>query len=442
VEEILLSEVIAGLSYALDLTEGEPPGHARRSCLIGMKLADALGLDDETVRSDLFYALLLKDAGCSANSSRMASLFGTDDHAAKRTSKRVDWARPWPAFVWAARTAARGQRSPSAKLQRLLAIRDEGEVTRSLMQARCERGAQIARLLGLSETTAQAIYALDEHWDGAGYPDGLRGEHIPLGARVANLAQCVEIFWAAGGERAARALAHKRQGAWFDPSLVAALDGLDVHFWASLERPDLSPHRPPDRPLSADGDALDRIADGFAAVIDAKSPWTYRHSDRTSVIALSIAEALDADATTLRDLARAARLHDIGKLGVSNQILDKPAELTDAEFAAVKEHARITHTILARVPGLREVAPLASAHHERLDGSGYPYGWTADRLTMPMRALAVADVYDALTSERPYRPAHSSERALEVLRSEAPRRLDPDAVGALEALLAGARSSS
>ena len=160
------------------------------------------------------------------------------------------------------------------------------------------------------------------------------------------------------------------------------------------------------------------------------------------MIALSIAEALDADATTLRDLARAARLHDIGKLGVSNQILDKPAELTDAEFAAVKEHARITHTILARVPGLREVAPLASAHHERLDGSGYPYGWTGDRLTMPMRALAVADVYDALTSERPYRPAHSSERALEVLRSEAPRRLDSDAVGALEALLAGARPAS
>ena len=95
-EEILLSEVIAGLSYALDLTEGEPPGHARRCCLIGMRLAATLGLD-EAERSDLFYALLLKDAGCSANSSRMAALFGTDDHAAKRTSKRVDWARPWPA---------------------------------------------------------------------------------------------------------------------------------------------------------------------------------------------------------------------------------------------------------------------------------------------------------------------------------------------------------
>ena len=100
----------------------------------------------------------------------------------------------------------------------------------------------------------------------------------------------------------------------------------------------------------------------------------------------------------------------------------------------------MTRVILDRVPGLRDVSDVAGAHHERLDGSGYPYGWSAERLTMPMRALAVADVYDALTSERPYRPAHSSERALEVLREEAPHRLDPDAVTALEAVLAGART--
>ena len=432
--------MIGGLSYALDLTEGEPAGHAERSCLIGMRLADELGLD-EAARGDLFYALLLKDAGCSANSARMAALFGTDDHAAKRSSKRVDWARPWPAFVWAARTAARGQ-SPAAKVRRLLAVRDEGEVTRSLMQARCGRGAQIARMLGLSEATAQAIYALDEHWDGAGHPDGLRGEQIPLGARIGNLAQTAEIFWAEGGKRAVYDVAHGRSGDWFDPALVGALDACspDRPFWLSLERPDLTRYRPVDEPVTADGDALDRIADSFAAVIDAKSPWTYRHSDRTSLIATSIAEALDADAVTLRDLSRAARLHDIGKLGVSNQILDKPAELTDAEFAAVKEHARITHVILDRVPGLRDVAPLASAHHERLDGSGYPHGWTAGRLTMPMRALAVADVYDAMTSERPYRPARSSEYALEALRADVPHRLDSDAVLALETLLAGART--
>ena len=87
---IRLSEVVGALSHALDLTEGERPGHALRSCLIGMRLAQELGLDAAT-RSDLFYALLLKDAGCSANSARMAALFGADDQIVKRTSKRVNW---------------------------------------------------------------------------------------------------------------------------------------------------------------------------------------------------------------------------------------------------------------------------------------------------------------------------------------------------------------
>src|SRR5215208_6511567 len=134
---IRLSEVVGALSYALDLTEGEPPGHALRSCLIGMRLAQELELDAAT-RSDLFYALLLKDAGCSANSARMAALFGADDHVAKRTSKRIDWAGRLPAFAWSLRTVA-PRRPFRDRLGRLLAIKAEGEVTRALMAARCER---------------------------------------------------------------------------------------------------------------------------------------------------------------------------------------------------------------------------------------------------------------------------------------------------------------
>src|ERR671915_1155567 len=133
--EIPLSEVIGAFSYALDMTEGEPPGHATRSCLIGMRLAAELNLDAEA-RSNLFYALLLKDAGCSANSAKMAALFGADDHVVKRSSKRVDWSGRLPAFLWSVRTVApRG--SLGARLERLLAIKAEGELTRALMQARC-----------------------------------------------------------------------------------------------------------------------------------------------------------------------------------------------------------------------------------------------------------------------------------------------------------------
>ena len=111
-----------------------------------MRLAEAIGLDPST-RSDLFYALLLKDAGCSANSAKMAALFGADDHVAKRTSKRVNWSGRLPAFLWSLRTVAPGG-ALRARAERLLAIKEEGEVTRALMAARCDRGAQIALMLG------------------------------------------------------------------------------------------------------------------------------------------------------------------------------------------------------------------------------------------------------------------------------------------------------
>src|SRR5215213_4075872 len=148
---IRLSEIIAGLSCALDVTEGEPQGHARRACLIGMRMAQELGLGAET-RSHLFYALLLKDAGCSANSAKMAALFGADDHVIKRTSKRVDWAGRLPAFLWSIRTVA-PDGTRRQRWERLRAIKDEEAVTRSVMQARCDRGAEIALLLGLHPET-------------------------------------------------------------------------------------------------------------------------------------------------------------------------------------------------------------------------------------------------------------------------------------------------
>ena len=219
---ILLSEVIGALSYALDITEGEPPGHAARSCMIGMRLAEELRLDAET-RSDLFYALLLKDAGCTANAAQMAALFGADDHQAKHSAKRIDWARPFSAFVWSVKTVAPG-RSPRARLDRLLAIKDEGEVTRSLMQARCDRGAEIALMIGLSRDTAEAIRTLDEHWDGRGQPLGLAGDQIPLLGRILCLAQTVEIFHAEAASTPPTRSPPRRSRGWFDPGLVEALE--------------------------------------------------------------------------------------------------------------------------------------------------------------------------------------------------------------------------
>ena len=152
-------------------------GHAVRSCMIGMRIAEELRLPAR-VRSDLFYALLLKDAGCSANAERMAALFGADDQLAKRTSKLIDWSSPARALVWSLRTVAPGG-SLRDRAAYLKGISDEGDVTRKFMEARCDRGAEIARMLYLSEETAAAIRSLDEHWDGRGMPDGLRGRGDP-----------------------------------------------------------------------------------------------------------------------------------------------------------------------------------------------------------------------------------------------------------------------
>jgi putative nucleotidyltransferase with HDIG domain len=430
--QIALSGVIGALSYALDIAEGEPPGHAVRSCLIGMRLAAELDLPADE-RSDLFYALLLKDAGCSANANRMAALFAADDRAAKATSKLVDWSDKRAAFVWSLRTVA-----PGAGLRRrfevLRGIRDEGDVTRKFMEARCDRGAEIARMLFLSEQTASAIRSLDEHWDGRGMPDGLCGEEIPQAARILCLAQTVEVFHASGGITAARAMAKRRRGRWFDPALVDAFLRFcsDRDFWAALESPDVSEWEPPDFALVGDDARLDRIAEAFARVIDAKSPFTARHSERVAEIADGIAAVLRFDGDGRRILRRASLLHDIGKLAISNRILDKPGKLSDDEFRAIKTHPVHTLRILERAPCFAELADLAANHHEKLDGSGYPRGLRADELDLPMRVLAVADVYEALTADRPYRGPLPVQEALEIIDRDIPGRLDAEVRSALE----------
>jgi HD-GYP domain-containing protein (c-di-GMP phosphodiesterase class II) len=292
-------------------------------------------------------------------------------------------------------------------------------------------------MIGLSDGTAEAIRTLDEHWDGHGQPRWLLGDQIPLLGRILCLAQTVEIFHASGGLDDAYAVAQRRAGTWFDPDLVKAMNAFrrDGAFWASLAEPDLTRWEPEDRIIELDDDRLLQISTAFAAIVDAKSPWTYFHSDRTSLIATNMGAALGLDTADLGDLRRVALLHDIGKLAVSNRILDKPDALTAAEFARVKEHPLFTRWVLERVSCFEPLATVAAAHHERLDGTGYPRGLAAADLTMPMRLLAVADVYEALTATRPYRPALTEDEALETIRRDVPRRLDPDAYEALETVI-------
>jgi putative nucleotidyltransferase with HDIG domain len=434
--ELRLSEVLSGLSHALDITEGQPRGHAERSCVIGMRLVSDLALDDAT-RSTAFYALLLKDAGCSSNASKVAALFGADDAAVKSSRRLTDTSSRPQAVVHLLRTAAPGQ-SPLTKAQHVAAVlRFGSEGARSLVAMRCERGAAVARAIGLGELVARAILDVDEHWDGRGYPAGTAGDEISLVGRVLCLAQTAEVFWRRGGPSAACAIARERRGSWFDPELVDALLPLehDDEFWHSVEIPAVSGLEPPDRVLIADRGRLDLVAEAFASVIDAKSPYTARHSEGVAEIAFALARVLEVAPEDRPTLRRAALLHDIGKLGVSNRILDKPGPLTEAEREVVRRHPGWSREILTRVTAFGELARIAGSHHERLDGSGYPSALTAEDLDLPCRILAVADVAEALGADRPYRDALSPDDVIRTMRGEAGRTLHADACMALEDVL-------
>lgn len=438
-ERIQLSEVLSALSHALDITEGQPEGHAVKSCLIGMRVAEEIGLSAAD-RSSLFYALLLKDAGCSSNAAKTCILFGADDLAVKRNWKTTDWESRWESFLHVARNVV-PEGSPIQKAVRVLSLATQGPVGTELIQVRCERGAEIARMLGFGEGTAAAIRTLDEHWNGEGSPEGLAGEAIPLLGRIACLAQTVEIFFTTYGREAACGMARERSGRWFDPSLVDALSSVerDHAFWERLASPEASRHvaamEPEGRILLADGEVLDRVALAFAQVIDAKSPFTYRHSEGVAEIAVRVGEVLGLSARGLRELWRAGLLHDVGKLGVSNLILDKPGKLTEAEMARMRLHPEHTLRILERVSVFRELAEVAASHHERMDGLGYHRGLRAGDLPVEARILAVADIFEALSAERPYRKALPRERVLEIMRAEVGAGICPVCFEALESVV-------
>jgi putative nucleotidyltransferase with HDIG domain len=219
----------------------------------------------------------------------------------------------------------------------------------------------------------------------------------------------------------------------FRLAVESAPAGSTLHeFWAQLETPDVSRWEPPEVAIAADDARLDRIAEAFARVIDAKSPFTARHAERVAEIADGIAAVLGFDSGERRVMRRAALLHDIGKLAVSNRILDKPGRLNAEEFRAVQTHPAHTLSILERAPCFAELADLAANHHEKLDGSGYPRSLGAGDLDLPMRVLAVADVYEALTADRPYRGPLPLEQALAIIDRDVPHRLDAGVRAALE----------
>jgi HD-GYP domain-containing protein (c-di-GMP phosphodiesterase class II) len=304
-------------------------------------------------------------------------------------------------------------------------------------------GAKFVSGLGLDAAVTAAVAQGYEQWDGRGQPHRLRGEQISLPARLVQVASAAEVYGRTRGESAARDVVRRNAGRQFDPAIAelfcahthALLDGLDdAASWDAIlaAEPELSSRR-------VDGADLDRVLESVADLVDMKSPWLAGHSRGVADLVAAAGRLVGEDAVALR---RAGLLHDLGRIGVSNTIWDKPAPLTEAERERVRLHPYLTDRMLGRITGLGAARQIAARHHERLDGSGYPSGLRANALTAADRLLAAADAYHAMTEPRPYRPAMPPAQAADTLRAEATAgRLDVDAVTAILSA-AGHRATS
>ena len=311
--------------------------------------------------------------------------------------------------------------------------------TAELLSLKCERGAGIARQLGFSEQTAAAIYSMDEHWDGSGYPHGLKRDRIPAISRIINLAQTLDLFVSIHGVPIAFEVLRRRSGSWFDPELVRAVSELENNgkFWERFQQVGRARAlaielEPPKDLVPASHTSLDDICNAF---VDAKSPYTFQHSTRVANTSSAVADWLGLPQETIVMIRRAALLHDIGKLSIPNTILDKPAGLTPREWEIVRLHPYYTQRILEKIDGFQELAFVASTHHERLDGSGYFRNLGGEHLPLPCRVVAVADVFDALSSTRPYRDSLPPETVLREISNKVPHQLDLACFEALKAAI-------
>ncbi len=462
---ITFSEILSALSFAIDLTEDAVPGHALRSCLLGMRLGQALGLSARELEP-LYYALLLKDIGGSINASRLGQMARGDERLDERPNERPNERldqrgaatdpRKTPSqgshYAWERMDEERrgelARRQQFGRVLHMDARRRRSD--REMLLLRCGRGANILRKLGLSAATCEAVLALDERWDGSGSPRRLHGGAIPLLARIVSLAEHLDAFACELTPAAAIAELRQRSGRWFDPELVEAVSALDSsgQLWTEcLPADDLDVTRQLVVALDSKAsngvgaEQIDRICEAFADVVDAKSPFTYRHSLGVARVAVAMAAKLGLPPDRLRVVHRAALLHDLGKLSVPNSILDKTGRLTADEWHTVMEHPRRTQQILARIEPFAELAEIAGAHHEKLDGSGYPNGLRGPELRIESRVIAVADIYRALTEGRPYRPGASHAAAVRKLREMTPHQLDACCVEALEACCDPARAT-
>jgi HD-GYP domain-containing protein (c-di-GMP phosphodiesterase class II) len=432
-QEIYAAEVIAALSLATDLSIGFDFEHGVRSTLVAARLAERLGVDRETT-AQTFYACLLQQVGCTADLHVRAAILGDTATTVRDYLMPVWFGSPREMMAAMARAVAPGA-TPVVRAVEIARTLPRAARVMPRVDVACR---EVARMLidrlGLPASIGALFAHVDERWDGKGAPGG-RGEEIPLAMRIAHVARDIDVQRVLGGaERAARVVG-ERAGSAFDPEIagrfveaadeILALDD-DSSAWAQALACEPAPR------FTLAGPDIDRALAAMGAFADLVSPHFTGHSAGVAALASAAGQRCRFDAGEVTALRRAALVHDVGRVAVPVPMWQKAGPLTAGEWERVRLHPYHSERILSRSPFLAALAPTATAHHERLDGSGYHRGSVAGGLTRAARVLGAADAYHAMTESRPHRRAIEAERAAEAVGEEARAgRLDPEAVGAV-----------
>lgn len=416
---------------------GMPDDRSLRCALLAHGVAVAAGHSPREVR-DAVYVSLLRFAGCTADARTAARVMGDEVATRGEMYGRASFAEPREmlAFVWRHAGQGRGFAGQVATFARALARMPELYQT---AVAHCEVNDLVVERLGVAPSTRAALADAFECWNGMGVPRRLRGDAIALPARVAVLADDLEAAHHYGGVDGALDRARFASGRALDPALCDTFRRHAATLCAPLDAS--SPAEALSR-LALDDDPTldDATVEALAAVLgdfaDLKCRYTVGHSSAVAELVTRAAALASVPASERATLRRAAFVHDLGRVAVTASIWEHPGPLSDAQRERVRMHALHTERLLARTPVLAPLSDLAGAAHERLAGGGYHRGLPPLALGRAARLLAAADVYQALRSERPHRPARDAERARSAMRDEVREgRLDADAT---EAVLAAA----
>lgn len=433
-QQVRLAEMVGALSLATDLGMGQPMEQALRTCVLSVGIGRELGLSAEAL-SNVYYLALLRFVGCTSDAHEAASEVGGDEIAHRAGVAPVIMGEPAEIMGYMVRRFAAGT-GPLTRLRlfgRAMAAGTRGPA--ESMRLHCEVAQVLAARVGLQPAVGQDVGHVFERWDGRGLPDKLAGEEIPIAARVVAVARDVDVFRRPGQWELVEQILRRRRAKAYDPSVVDIVlrqgegwvaESLSDSLWEKVLDVEPEPH------VHVPENRQDDVLRAFAEFADLKCPYTVGHSLGVASLAEGAATHAGLSESEIADLRRAALVHDLGRTGIPNGIWDKAGPLSTIEWERVRLHPYLTERMLSYSGLLRPLAPLAGSHHERMDGSGYYRQVTAAALPGLARILAAADEYQAMTQERPYRPALTEDAAAEELTSASKRgRLDPEAVRAV-----------